>query len=533
MREENENLAHTQLACNLQKAYAVVHTVMEKHRRNGQAIKLGNIFTKQVRSNQGCSQKPRAAFRGAEENPQRIVVVGAGLAGLTCAYRLKQYGIKAVIYEASDRVGGRCSTGRGFFNENQIFERGGELIDSGHWEIRDLANELGLIIDDLKKAEMSGTEPFYCFDGRPYTFREAIDDFRKIYPKLQRDLLAIGKSTLYHCFTERGFELDHMSIVDYINETVPCGVNSRFGRLLLVAYTIEFGADPNDQSSLNLLYLIGFAQKKTFQIFGESDERYHIRGGNDQLVAKLANELQDHIHFHCELVKLEQDFQNNIKLFFRDKDKEWHVFADKVILALPFSILRIIDYKNARFRSLKQVAIEELGMGANTKFHIQFSARFWNNLGNNGETFTDIGYQNTFESSRGQSGKSGILVGYSGGETAANQLVRKDQQLKDMTGIFLDKLDNVLPGSKKYYNGKSAIDNWLSRQWTRGSYSFLKVGQYTKFSGVEGEREGNIFFAGEHTSIENKGYLNGAVETGERTAKEIIADINKSAKKDE
>ena len=195
------------------------------------------------------------------KNALRIVIVGAGLAGLTSAYRLKQDGIISTIYEATDRVGGRCWTRRGYFKEDQIVERGGELIDTGHKEIQELAKELGLELDNLIMAEPKGTKPFYYFDQRPYSFKEATNDFMKIYPKLQKDIKEAGETTLYNSYTERGFELDHMSIVDYINETVPGGINSRFGKLLAIAYTIEYGADANKQSALNLLYLLGFAQK--------------------------------------------------------------------------------------------------------------------------------------------------------------------------------------------------------------------------------------------------------------------------------
>jgi monoamine oxidase len=90
---------------------------------------------------------------------------------------------------------------------------------------------------------------------------------------------------------------------------------------------------------------------------------------------------------------------------------------------------------------------------------------------------------------------------------------------------FLSQLEPVLPGITGQYNGKATIDYWTGYQWTRGSYSYWKVGQYTKFAGVEREPEGaaqNCHFAGEHTSIESQGYLNGGVETGERAASEII-----------
>jgi monoamine oxidase len=70
-----------------------------------------------------------------------------------------------------------------------------------------------------------------------------------------------------------------------------------------------------------------------------------------------------------------------------------------------------------------------------------------------------------------------------------------------------------------------AVDYWAGYPWTKGSYSYWKVGQYTKFSGMEKERQGNCHFAGEHTSQDFQGYLNGGVETGERAAAEILGDL--------
>src|SRR6266545_6234257 len=98
----------------------------------------------------------------------RIAIVGGGLAGLTCAYRLKQAGVNAQLYEASGRIGGRCWTRRGDFAEGQIAEHGGELIDQGHTAIRHLAQELRLPLDNQLAAEQNGTEPFYRFDGTDY-----------------------------------------------------------------------------------------------------------------------------------------------------------------------------------------------------------------------------------------------------------------------------------------------------------------------------------------------------------------------------
>ncbi len=97
----------------------------------------------------------------------KIAIVGAGLAGLSAAHALKRAGYAADVYEASDRVGGRCWTIRGVFAEGQIAEHGGELIDQGHTAIRQLAQGLGLQLDNLLAAEANGTELLGYFDNAP------------------------------------------------------------------------------------------------------------------------------------------------------------------------------------------------------------------------------------------------------------------------------------------------------------------------------------------------------------------------------
>jgi monoamine oxidase len=456
----------------------------------------------------------------------RIAVVGAGLAGLTCAYRLKQAGYAATLYEASDRVGGRCWTIRdpNPFAEGQLAEHGGELIDQGHTAIRQLAQELGLTLDNLLAAEANGTEPFYYFDRAAYSFAQATDDLKQIYQTLHRDVSEASYPTLYNSYTQRGYELDRLSVLDWINQNVPGGIGSRLGQLLDVAYNIEYGAETSIQSSLNMLYLLGYSGQGQLRIFGPSNEKYHVRGGNDQIAGRLATALSRQIVTGSALVAIKQNSNNTYTLTFQNMSTP--VIADRVVLALPFSILRSsVDYRSAGFKPLKQTAIKELGMGTNSKLHVQLTNRHWRDLGCNGETFADTGYQNTWEVTRAQSGTSGILVDYTGGRIGASFATGT---LQERAQQFLAQLEPVLPGISRRWNGKATLDYWTGYPWTKGSYSYWKVGQYTKFAGVEREREGralNCHFAGEHTSVDFQGYLNGAVETGQRAANEVIAAL--------
>ncbi len=458
----------------------------------------------------------------------RIVVVGAGLAGLTCAYRLKQAGYLAQVYEASDRIGGRCYSYRAgaTWADGQVAEHGGELIDQGHVNMRHLVGELGLGLglDNLLQGEPSGTEDFYFFDGTSYPYAQAVDDLNGIYQKLHKDVSAAGYPTLWNSYTQRGWELDHMSIVDWLDETCPNGGSkSKLGRLLDVAYNIEYGAECSIQSALNLIYLLGYSGQGQFRVFGPSNEKYHVIGGNDQVPELLSRRLTGQINQGMELVAVRLNSGGSYSLTFRNGLGSTTVSADHLVLALPFSILRSsVDLSKAVFDPRKVTAINELGMGTNSKLHVQFDRRYWNQIGNNGNTYADTGYQNTWEVTRAQTGASGILVDYTGGTIGASfgsgsPTTRAKQ--------FLKQIEPVLPGISKYWNGRATIDFWTGYPWTKGSYSYWKVGQYTKFSGIEKTQQGACHFAGEHTSQDNQGYMEGGVETGQRACDEILAGL--------
>jgi monoamine oxidase len=454
----------------------------------------------------------------------RIVVVGAGLAGLSCTFRLKQAGYTAQIHEASDRIGGRCWSDTSSFANGQIVEHGGELIDQGHTAIRQLAGQLGLKLDNLLSGERNGTEPFFYFDGEPYSEAEAIDDLKGIWQQLHSDVSAASYPTLYNLSTERGRELDNMSIAEYIDTYVPGGRSSKVGQLLDVAYNIEYGGETTEQSSLNMLYLLAYSGQGQLRVFGPSNEKYHVVGGNDQITTRMAASLSGQITRNSELVAVRRNSDGSWGLSFRQGLTTRAVTADRVVLALPFSILRSsVDISRAGFSPRKLTAIREQGMGTNSKLHVQFTSRHWESLGCNGDTFADTGYQNTWDVTRAQRGASGILVDYTGGKIGASF---GGGTPSSRATKFLGQLEPVLPGISARWNGLATIDYWTGYPWTKGSYSYWKVGQYQAFAGVEREIEGgSCHFAGEHTSIDFQGYLNGAVETGERAAGEVTAAL--------
>jgi monoamine oxidase len=466
--------------------------------------------------------RPARSARAASGPPSgtRVVVVGAGLAGLTCAYRLQQAGVFAQVYEASDRIGGRCWTGYGDFADGQIYEHGGELIDDDHIAFRQLIQELGFTTDNLAQAETNGTEQLGRFFGEPYTFAQMTADLKQIWQQVHSDVSAASYPTHYDSYTQRGWDLDHMSLYEWIERYVPGGHASRLGAMLDVAYNIEYGAETSVQSSLNMLYLLGYVGPGQFRTFGKSNEKYHVQGGNGQIPVELARRLQSQINTGTPLAAIRLNADGTYSLTFQNGAGSFAKVADHVVLALPFSLLRTCDFSKAGFGRVKTWAIDELGMGTNSKVHVQFASRFWRDQGCTGETYADTGYQNTWEVSRAQPGKSGLLVWYTGGDPGS--AVGSGSVQSQVTKTFLPALEPVLPGATQQYNGRATRDYWTGYRWTKGSYSYWKVGQYTRFSGAESARSGNCHFAGEHTSQDFQGYLNGAVETGERAAQEIL-----------
>jgi monoamine oxidase len=171
-------------------------------------------------------------------------------------------------------------------------------------------------------------------------------------------------------------------------------------------------------------------------------------------------------------------------------------------------------------------AINELGMGTNSKMHVGFKKRFWRDLGCNGETYADTGYQNTWEVSRGQAGTTGLLVDYTGGRIGASF---GSGTPSSRAKQFVGQIEPLLPGATANWNGNATIDYWPGYEWTKGSYSYWRVGQYTAFAGMEGAEQNGCHFAGEHTSIDFQGYLQGGVETGQRAAGEIVAPTKASS----
>jgi monoamine oxidase len=467
------------------------------------------------------------------KRPPRIAVVGAGIAGLTCALTLADAGIACDVYEASSRVGGRMHSdwtefGTDFWDSGQQAELCGELIDSGHATILGLAQRFGLATVDLLAAQPAQTTDTYYVLGAPYPTDQAARDFRAVKKVLDRQTRDAGYPTTYASSTPAGRALDAMSLHDWIDAYVPGGHASPFGALLENAYAEEYGADTTDQSALNIVYLLGFQPKPgQFSIYGASDERYRIVGGNSLLPQAIAASLPP-VHTGQRLLRIKTNRDGTIALTFDTGGPTTTVTVDHAVLCMSFAVLRTLDTTQAGFDSLKQTAITQLGAGRNSKLHLQFTSRIWNAQGSDGSLYTDQGFQSGWESTRGQAGPPGIFVDYSGGSVALGSATPYTTSPSAASASqFLAEIEPVFPGISARWNGKAMLSTPHTDPNLLCSYSYWKPGQYVAFSGYEGVRQGNVHFAGEHCSQDFQGFMEGGAAEGARAAGEIVADLQK------
>jgi monoamine oxidase len=490
----------------------------------------------------GLSVATRAGRALGGRRPPRIAIVGGGVAGLNAALTLHDAGYAATVYESSRRIGGRMHSNTTTWAQGQTSEWCGELIDSDHTTILALAQRFGLTVIDLIAAQPpESTDTLFFFDDY-YQVAQSDLDFAPVFDVLQEQINAAPFPTNFDSFTPAGKALDEISVHAWIERFVPGGHRSDLGAFLDSAYTNEFGLDTVEQSSLNIIYELGFQNDPTqLSIYGQSDQRFHVFGGNDQIPKAIAATLPaGSVLTGHRMEAIAKNPDESFTLTFSTDTGTRVVVADRVILTLPFGVLRSLDYSRAGFTPLKNIAIQELGYGTNSKLILQFTERLWNHKGpwgiGDGNIYTDLFFQNSWDSSRGIAGSAGVLVNFMGGTTglllggagAPYVSAASSPQVVAYAEALLSQLQKPWPGIQKLWNGRATLSTPWQDPNLLGSYSCWKVGQYTLFAGYEGVRQGKCHFAGEHTSVDVQGFMEGAAEEGARAAGEILADYQAS-----
>jgi monoamine oxidase len=454
---------------------------------------------------QSCTKK--------HPNDVKVAIVGAGFAGLNAAYTLKNKGINATVFEATKRVGGRVFTGRNIVADGVNTELGAEFIDTKHEDLWKLIREFGLQTIDLE-TDTTVTKNAFNFGNTSINDAAIIKAFQPYAAKFQAHIEGIKNSP------KARREMDYISVSEYLDRILR--VDGWLKDLLNVAYVTEYGRECSEQSSLNLLEVMtGDFSKGRFDPYGESDERYKIVGGNDQIATKLAEKLKDQIEYECILEAVKKDATGKYILTFKSDNKAFDVKADAVIMAIPCSILKQIQLDDSLGIAPEQKnAIQKYQIGLNGKFFFGNERPLWREQGFAGFLNTDAPYlQMGWDSSQLQGKtKAGYSVFYGGkssqlfGESSINDL---------KTNVFA-QLEKTFPGVSKVRNGKADRFHWPTNKFSKGSYSCHGLGHYHEVVPFLANSAGNLHFAGEHCNYEFQGFMNGALLTGREAAEKIL-----------
>ncbi len=315
----------------------------------------------------------------------------------------KKRKIQAQIYEWDTRTGGRIQSMRGYFVNGQLTEQHAEFISSEHAETLALAQRYGLFLENTWR-DPKGAKDTYWFGGTRYDQAALNKDWQDFGYKLFRQAVreAPGASYLRHSHTAKKW--DHMSVPEWIEKYVPGGLGGPFGKLCYSDVISEYGGPPENQSALNLIYILGYNdsrdggyQSPRVPMLAGSDERWHLQNGNDQLITGLIDELPDGtINLGHQLVALAQNGDGSFTCTFDKSGSTVEVVADHVVLTIPFTTLRNVDLSGVTLSPLKQQAIANLPLGNNVKLQIQVAKHPWTKDGYTGDTLTDAPFDGSW-----------------------------------------------------------------------------------------------------------------------------------------
>ncbi|MFZ4543334.1 MAG: flavin monoamine oxidase family protein, partial [Saprospiraceae bacterium] len=400
-------------------------------------------------------------------------------------------------------------------------------------DMLNLAKEFNLELVDLLKDQQDKKliKDIFFFDDRIISEKQVLREFSKISIKIARDIDSLDEN--YR--NAAAIRLDHLPLSEYFNG-LKCA--KWLKELLSAAYVAEYGLDCSEQSTLNFLDLINPKTSSGFEVFGDSDERFRIKGGNSKIIEGLERKIGEQRikkeHLLTEVLEMDN---GQYAMIFSNKTV---VVADYVVLTLPFTMLRNVKLRLKSISKEKKQCIDELGYGTNTKLVLAYHGTPWNNDLNKAYGYLfhkDI--TNGWDSSLNKTSEStyGAYVCFFGGKYAEKLHaesfknpsappfhVWKTALPEETVGGIVNELDRIFLQSAKSYTGKHVFVNWIDYPYAKGSYSCFKVGQWTSMSGKALEPTGKVFFTGEHCSKDFMGFMNGAAETGRQVA-ETIAEL--------
>jgi monoamine oxidase len=478
----------------------------------------------------------RSAGRASAATSPNIVIVGAGIAGLTCAYTLwKGHSIKSTIYEMgpSTLVGGRIHTLRGFWQNTQKAEAHAEFVTKTHTHLLALVKKFGLGLDKLNDFP-SGVVGTYWVNGHRLTQAQINTQWKSTYTTIfSKAAKAAPWPQTYKGYSATGYKFDHMSTEQWVSSNI--GLSTDFGQVCLQYTMTTSSATPATASALNLIFLGGATDGAPTM---NTELPYHIHGGNDGVITKLVAALPSGtIHYTEQLVAIVKNSNGSYTCSFQNGSTVTQVPADGLVLALPCTTLRNVTLSKAGFSTLMMTAIKNMGLGTAAKIFMQTTGRPWNKDGYDGSSMATL-YGGSWESNwqtnnftsptaifvtvPGGSGMGGTgptcawipstwgLTSHSGAAPAA------------MVTYYLTKVSTVFPGVRTaYISGSMRYEAGTLDPRFLGSWEYYKVGGFTTFSGYQATKQGYCFMAGSWTTYNFYGYMEGGVRTGQHAATQV------------
>ena len=452
-------------------------------------------------------------------SPKKIIVIGAGLAGLSAGFELSADGHDVTILEARDRPGGRVQTIREPFSDGLHAEAGAaNVFDNHHWTMK-YVKLFGLELESPEPSSMAANgASIYYLRGRRLKVKPGAHVDWPL--NLTAEEGRLGRRGMWEKYvlpaiTELGDpeaagwppselgKLDRMSFCEFLKQ---CGASPDAIALLRLGFADQLGEGANAVSALDLLREIRHREN--------SRHHYTIKGGSDLLPKAFAARMAGKIHYSTPVVRIEQD-GGGVRVICPRGGARQAFTGDYLICAIPFSVLGRIEV-SPPFSPEKRHAIKNVPYTSVARVYLQMKEKFWLKQGLNGAASTDLGIMSLFESIGAQPGPRGILESYRTSARARTIAALPEDERITST---LKEAALVHPSIREYFEtGTSKC--WDLDDWARGAYAWFRPGQLSTMIPAITRPEGRVYFAGEHASS-LPGWMHGALESGNRAAHEI------------
>jgi monoamine oxidase len=465
--------------------------------------------------------RPGLPSRRPGDRSQRVIVVGAGLSGLTAAHELVRAGHDVTVIEARERAGGRVHTIRRPFADDLYAEAGAMFAGGPH--VSRYAQELG--IDFVSPGTGSGESGDFLFYVRGERLRSGRDATPEWPLELTDAERRMGRGGMFREYVTGAVP----EIGNPLDPAWPPEELKKYDDMSFAEYLASRGASPAAIALLRLdvldMYGQGFESMSALaflrdwaarRFMGPGGAGGVIPGGTDRLPEAFLPGLADRIRYDTEALRLEQD-ESGVRVVCRSGGRTETLEGDRMVCSLPFSVLRTLEISPA-LPADKRRAIDTLPYSTITRVYVEVDARYWEDGGFNGAAYGDAGVPRVLVHPMGRRTEGAVLEAHTG-KDIGTRLAAMDEESR--LAYARTELAKIHPGLDEHARGGTSYA-WTEDPWARGGYSSFAPGMIFEFLPVISRAEGRIHFAGEHTSRLSTS-MDGALESGVRVAQEIDA----------